>query len=46
MALLTLRNNLNRFWDFYYGTKVGAGSLKVIFNLMELPYPKVSFVIK
>jgi hypothetical protein len=28
MALLTLRNNLNGFWDFYYATKVGAGSPK------------------
>jgi hypothetical protein len=28
MAVLTFRNNLNGFWDFYYGTKVSAGSPK------------------
>jgi hypothetical protein len=26
---LIFRNNLNGLWDFYHGTKVGAGSLKV-----------------
>jgi len=27
---VTFRNNLNRFWDFYNGTNMGAGSLKAI----------------